>query len=82
MRTFSSSDILSHPQKLLREHIEEMLSFASNDLEKDVILFHDIAKAKEPFQRFIRDTSLKVDNKEHSLLSGYYFLLNSKHSDL
>lgn len=82
MRTFSLSDILSHPQKLLREHIEEMLSFASNDLEKDVILFHDIAKAKEPFQRFIRDTSLKVDNKEHSLLSGYYFLLNSKHSDL
>ena len=82
MRTFSSSDILSHPQKLLREHIEEMLSFASNDLEKDVILFHDIAKTKEPFQRFIRDTSLKVDNKEHSLLSGYYFLLNSKHSDL
>ena len=59
-----------------------MLSFASNDLEKDVILFHDIAKAKEPFQRFIRDTSLKVDNKEHSLLSGYFFLLNSKHSDL
>lgn len=82
MRTFSSSDILSHPQKPLREHVEGMLSFASNDLEKDVILFHDIAKVKEPFQRFIRDTSLKVDNKEHSLLSGYYFLLNSKHSDL
>ena len=82
MRTFSSSDILSHPQKLLREHVEGMLSFASSDLERDVILFHDIAKAKEPFQRFIRDTSLKVDNKEHSLLSGYYFLLNSKHSDL
>ena len=59
-----------------------MLSFASNDLERDIILFHDIAKAKEPFQRFIRDTNLKVDNKEHSLLSGYYFLLNSKHSDL
>lgn len=82
MRTFSSFDILSHPQKLLREHVEGMLSFASNDLERDVILFHDIAKAKEPFQIFIRDTSLKVDNKEHSLLSGYYFLLNSKHSDL
>lgn len=82
MRTFSSFDILSHPQKLLREHVEGMLSFASNDLERDVIIFHDIAKAKEPFQRFIRDTSLKVNNKEHSLLSGYYFLLNSKHSDL
>lgn len=82
MRTFSLSDILSHPQKLLREHVEGMLSFASNDLERDVIIFHDIAKAKEPFQRFIRDTSLKVDNKEHSLLSGYYFLLNSEHSDL
>jgi hypothetical protein len=82
MRTFSSSDVLSHPQKLLREHVEGMLSFASSDLERDVILFHDIAKAKEPFQRFIRDTNLKVDNKEHSLLSGYYFLLNSKHSDL
>ena len=82
MRTFSSSDLLSHPQKLLREHVEGMLSFASNDLERDVILFHDIAKTKEPFQRFIRDTNLKVDNKEHSLLSGYYFLLNSKHSVL
>jgi CRISPR-associated helicase cas3 len=82
MRTFSLSDLLSHPQKLLREHVEGMLSFASNDLERDVIIFHDIAKAKEPFQRFIRDTNLKVDNKEHSLLSGYYFLLNSKHSDL
>lgn len=82
MRAFSLSDILSHPQKLLREHVEGMLSFASTDLERDVILFHDIAKAKEPFQRFIRDTSSKVDNKEHSLLSGYYFLLNSKHSDL
>jgi len=82
MRTFSSSDLLSHPQKLLREHVEGMLSFASNDLERDVIIFHDIAKTKEPFQRFIRDTNLKVDNKEHSLLSGYYFLLNSKHSDL
>lgn len=82
MRTFSSSDLLSHPQKLLREHVEGMLSFASNDLERDIILFHDIAKAKEPFQRFIRDTNLKVDNKVHSLLSGYYFLLNSKHSDL
>lgn len=82
MRTFSLFDVLSHPQKLLREHVEGMLSFASTDLERDVILFHDLAKAKEPFQRFIRDTSLKVDNKEHSLLSGYYFLLNSKHSDL
>ena len=82
MRTFSLSDVLSHPQKLLREHVKGMLSFASNDLERDIILFHDIAKAKEPFQRFIRDTNLKVDNKEHSLLSGYYFLLNSKHSDL
>ena len=82
MRTFSSFDVLSHPQKLLREHVKGMLSFASNDLERDIILFHDIAKAKESFQRFIRDTNLKVDNKEHSLLSGYYFLLNSKHSDL
>lgn len=81
MRTFSSSDILSHPDKLLEEHIGRMLSFASNELEEDIIRFHDIGKIKEPFQLYIRDTSKQVLIKEHSLLSAYYFLLNSKYND-
>ena len=81
-RSFLSSDLLSHPDKLLREHIEGMLSFASSDLDRDVICFHDIAKLKEPFQIYIRDTTKNIPNKEHSLLSGYFFLLNSKHDEI
>ena len=59
-----------------------MLSFASNNLERDIIRFHDIAKVKEEFQEYIRDTSKNIKNKDHSLLSAYFFLCNSKHSDI
>ena len=59
-----------------------MLSFASNNLERDIIRFHDIAKVKEEFQEYIRDTSKNIKNKDHSLLSAYFFLCNSKHSDV
>lgn len=83
IKSFSSNELLSHPDKLLREHISGMLSFCNNKLEKDVISFHDIAKVKEPFQIFIRNTDTKqILDKKHSLLSAYYFLLNSDHSDL
>lgn len=82
MCSLSNDDILSHPNKLLREHINNMLSFASNNLERDIIRFHDIAKVKEEFQEYIRDTSKNIKNKDHSLLSAYFFLCNSKHSDI
>lgn len=82
MSFLSNDDILSHPNKLLREHINNMLSFASNNLERDIIRFHDIAKVKEEFQEYIRDTSKNIKNKDHSLLSAYFFLCNSKHSDI
>lgn len=82
MCSLSNDNILSHPNKLLREHISNMLSFASNNLERDIIRFHDIAKVKEEFQEYIRDTSKNIKNKDHSLLSAYFFLCNSKHSDI
>ena len=82
MSFLSNDNILSHPNKLLREHIIDMLSFASNNLERDIIRFHDIAKVKEEFQEYIRDTSKNIKNKDHSLLSAYFFLCNSKHSDI
>lgn len=82
MYSFSDNAILSHPNKLLQEHVTYMLSFASSDLERDIIRFHDIAKVKEEFQEYIRDTSKNIKNKDHSLLSAYFFLCNSKHSDI
>ena len=82
MYSFSDDVILSHPNKLLEEHINNMLSFASNDLERDTILFHDIAKAKKAFQTHIRGKSKNIPNKNHSLLSAYFFLLNSKYNEI
>lgn len=82
MYSFSDNAILSHPNKLLQEHVSNMLSFASNNLERDVIRFHDLAKVKEEFQEYIRDTSKNIKNKDHSLLSSYFFLCNSKYSDI
>ena len=82
MYSFSDNAILSHPNKLLQEHVSNMLSFASSDLERDVIRFHDLAKVKEEFQEYIRGTSKNIKNKDHSLLSAYFFLCNSKYSDI
>ena len=82
MSSFFDDVILSHPNKLLEEHINNMLSFASNDLERDTILFHDIAKAKKAFQTHIRGKSKNIPNKNHSLLSAYFFLLNSKYNEI
>lgn len=82
MSSFFDDVILSHPNKLLEEHINNMLSFASSDLERDTILFHDIAKAKKAFQTHIRGKSKNIPNKNHSLLSAYFFLLNSKYNEI
>lgn len=83
MYSFSDNAILSHPNELLQEHVSNMLSFVSSDLERDVIRFHDLAKVKEEFQKYIRDTIKNASNKankNHSLLSAYFFLCNSKYS--
>ena len=68
----------SHPNKLLENHIKNMISAGDEELDKQVKLYHDIAKLKNNFQIYIRDTSNDKLDKNHSLLSAYFFLLNSK----
>ncbi len=72
----------SHPNKLLENHIKNMVSPDDDELGKQVKLFHDIAKLKNNFQIYIRDTSNDKLDKNHSLLSAYFFLLNSKFDDI
>ena len=68
----------SHPNKLLENHIKNMISPDDDELDKQVKLYHDIAKLKNNFQIYIRDTSNDKLDKNHSFLSAYFFLLNSK----
>lgn len=72
----------SHPNKLLENHIKNMISPDDDELGKQVKLFHDIAKLKNNFQIYIRDTSNDKLDKNHSLLSAYFFLLNSKFDEV
>ena len=72
----------SHPNKLLENHIKNMISPDDDELGKQVKLFHDIAKLKNHFQIYIRDTSNDKLDKNHSLLSAYFFLLNSKFDEI
>ena len=72
----------SHPNKLLENHIKNMISPDDDKLGKQVKLFHDIAKLKNNFQIYIRDTSNDKLDKKHSLLSAYFFLLNSKFDEI
>jgi len=72
----------SHPNKLLENHIKNMISPDDDELGKQVKLFHDIAKLKNNFQIYIRDTSNDKLDKNHSLLSAYFFLLNSKFDEI
>ena len=72
----------SHPNKLLENHIKNMISPNDDELGKQVKLFHDIAKLKNNFQIYIRDTSSDKLDKNHSLLSAYFFLLNSKFDEI
>lgn len=68
---------LSHPSTLYHDHIERMLHQNDTRLEKQVKLYHDIAKLKDNFQIYIRDTNKGGTDKNHSLLSAYLFLLNN-----
>ena len=72
----------SHPNKLLENHIKNMISPDDDELSKQVKLYHDIAKLKNNFQIYIRDTSNDKLDKNHSLLSAYFFLLNSKFDEV
>ena len=72
----------SHPNKLLENHIKNMISPNDEELDRQVKLYHDIAKLKNNFQIYIRDTSNDKLDKNHSLLSAYFFLLNSKFDEI
>ena len=72
----------SHPNKLLENHIKNMISPDDEELDRQVKLYHDIAKLKNNFQIYIRDTSNDKLDKNHSLLSAYFFLLNSKFDEI
>ena len=72
----------SHPNKLLKNHIKNMISPDDEELDRQVKLYHDIAKLKNNFQIYIRDTSNDKLDKNHSLLSAYFFLLNSKFDEV
>lgn len=72
----------SHPKKLLENHIKNMISPDDEELDRQVKLYHDIAKLKNNFQIYIRDTSNDKLDKNHSLLSAYFFLLNSKFDEI
>ncbi len=72
----------SHPNKLLENHIKNMISPDDDELDRQLKLYHDIAKLKNNFQIYIRDTSNDKLDKNHSLLSAYFFLLNSKFDEI
>ncbi len=59
-----------------------MISAGDEELDKQVKLYHDIAKLKNNFQIYIRDTSNDKLDKNHSFLSAYFFLLNSKFNEI
>ena len=71
-----------HPDKLLKNHILNMVGEEDNELEKSVKIYHDIAKLKWLFQKYIRTLDEKILGKKHSLLSAYFFMLNSNFSDV
>lgn len=74
-------EFFSHPNKLYIEHITNMFDSDDTKLEREVKRFHDIAKLKDNFQSYIRDTAKGGKDKNHSLLSAYLFLLNTNFED-
>lgn len=72
-------EFFSHPNKLYIKHIANMFDKDDTLLEREVKRFHDIAKLKDNFQKYIRGD--KGLDKNHSLLSAYLFLLNTDFDD-
>ncbi|ADV46309.1 CRISPR-associated helicase Cas3' [Nitratifractor salsuginis] len=75
--SISSEVYLSHPDKPYTQHIRNMFDANDIPLERSVKLYHDIAKLKSSFQYYIRHPGESVKDKNHTLLSGYIFLLNN-----
>ena len=75
-RSILFDEFFSHPDKLYIKHIGNMLDESDTLLEHKVKYFHDIAKLKNNFQIYIREPEKGGVEKNHTLLSGYLFLLN------
>ncbi|WP_165394812.1 CRISPR-associated helicase Cas3' [Methanofollis fontis] len=74
---FSTSDLLSHPDRRLIDHIDGVYDRLRSKVdEKDTIVrivafCHDIAKASPAFQRYIRKLPIRSpQEKQHSPLSA------------
>lgn len=70
---------LSHPEKLLASHIENIIAFDTEDaLFALVARFHDLGKVTDSFQKYIQ----KIINSAnpHAFISGVLFLLHHKDS--
>ncbi|AII14452.1 CRISPR/Cas system-associated endonuclease/helicase Cas3, type I-B/HMARI [Campylobacter iguaniorum] len=76
------SDFLSHPDKPYIDHIKRMVDISDSKLEKEVKAFHDVAKLKSTFQKYIQNLDVFVENKNHALLSAYMFLENCVNDEL
>jgi CRISPR-associated endonuclease/helicase Cas3 len=65
---------LSHPNKLLSSHIENIAAFDPNDrLFALAAKFHDIGKTTDSFQRYIRGDA--KSSEPHAFVSGALFLI-------
>lgn len=90
MRKFIGSNLFSHPDRLLEQHVQSAIEIALNFFDKEkindeilkdiltIISFsHDIGKSTEFFQKYIRgDKSLyHKEETKHSLLGGVVGLI-------
>lgn len=82
-------EILSHPNRKLKEHLHEVLLWGdfynknanckllrnlNSDLLSSFLIFHDIGKSTSFFQRYIRGEDVNSDLKSHAGLSAMLFL--------
>ena len=81
--------ILSHPNRRLKEHLNEVLNWGdlykknanckllnhiNNDLLYSFFIFHDVGKSTSYFQKYIRHEDVNSDLKSHAALSAMLFL--------
>lgn len=82
-------DLWSHPERELREHLKEtflwgmffsreaavrLLQEVDKKIIKSFFVFHDIGKATQYFQKYIRGEEVKEDLKSHAGISSMLFL--------
>lgn len=75
---FDLNKCLSHPGKLLKEHLEKVASlskrFTNSDAAELVSLFHDIGKVNPNFQQKLNGSCSK-EYDHHAYLSAYTFFM-------